>query len=231
MTPEENKEASTESAPKCDQQFVRDIIEAFARFADADDDYTNSHSFRVAYYTRLLAAELGCDEKTIERCYYAALLHDVGKNSIPKHILMKDGRLTDDEFEIMKQHPIHGYEILKTITSAPEIAEAAACHHERPDGKGYPRGLKGDEIPRIAQIIAVADTFDAMYSDRPYRDRMNFEHAVSIIRDGINAQFFEDVVEAFLRLVNKGYFRAKDDLGGGCTEDITNIASQARKPA
>ena len=105
----------------------------------------------------------------------------------------------------------------------PELATGAGAHHERPDGKGYPNGLKGDEIPRVAQIIAVADTFDAMYSNRPYRNRMNFEKVVSIIREISGTQLTTDVVDAFLRLVEKGEFRDPEDDGGGSTEDITNI--------
>jgi energy-coupling factor transport system substrate-specific component len=113
--------------------------------------------------------------------------------------------------------------VLKDISIMPELAIGAGAHHERPDGKGYPKGLKGDEIPRVAQIIAVADTFDAMYSDRPYRKRMNFEKAVSIIRDAAGTQLAADVVDAFLRLVDRGFFRAPDDEGGGTSEDIDNI--------
>ena len=105
----------------------------------------------------------------------------------------------------------------------PELAIGAGAHHERPDGRGYPKGLKGDEIPRVAQIIAVADTFDAMYSDRPYRKRMNFDKAISIIKEVSGTQLQEDVVDAFLRLVERGEFRAEDDEGGGTFEDITNI--------
>ena len=105
----------------------------------------------------------------------------------------------------------------------PELAVGAESHHERPDGKGYPKGLTGDKIPRVAQIIAVADTFDAMYSDRPYRKRMNFEKAVSIIKEVSGTQLTPDVVDAFLRLVERGELRAADDTGGGSTEDINNI--------
>ena len=105
----------------------------------------------------------------------------------------------------------------------PEIAVGAQAHHERPDGRGYPNGLKGEEIPRVAQIIAVADCFDAMYSDRPYRSRMNFDKAVSIIKEVSGTQLTPDVVEAFLRLVEKGKFRAADDNGGGSMESIENI--------
>lgn len=111
----------------------------------------------------------------------------------------------------------------------PELSIGAGAHHERPDGKGYPKGLKGDEIPRVAQIIAVADTFDAMYSDRPYRKRMNFDKAVSIMKEVRGTQLTSDVVDAFLRLVDKGEFRAPDDDGGGTVEDIDNIRKKLEK--
>ena len=114
----------------------------------------------------------------------------------------------------------------------PELAIGARDHHERPDGHGYPRGLKDGEIPRVAQIIAVADTFDAMYSDRPYRKRMNFDKVISIIKEVSGTQLTADVVDAFLRLVEKGEFRAADDTGGGTFEDITNIhKAQDKKKA
>ncbi|MBR4456970.1 MAG: hypothetical protein IKS32_12265 [Solobacterium sp.] len=105
----------------------------------------------------------------------------------------------------------------------PDLAIGAGSHHERPDGKGYPRGLKGSDIPRVAQIIAVADTFDAMYSDRPYRKRMNYDKAVSIIREVAGTQLAQDVVDAFLRLHEQGKLRDVNDDGGGTTEDIDNI--------
>ena len=111
----------------------------------------------------------------------------------------------------------------------PELAVGAGAHHERPDGKGYPKGLKEEEIPRVAQIIAVADTFDAMYSDRPYRKRMNFDKVVSIIKGAAGTQLAENVVEAFLKLVEKGEFRDPDDHGGGTFEDIDNIRKSYKK--
>jgi energy-coupling factor transport system substrate-specific component len=187
------------------------------------DSYTNGHSTRVAEYTAMLARDLGCDEDTVEKYYNIALLHDIGKIGIPPEVLNKPGKLSDTEFNIIKSHSALGYEALKNISIMPELAVGAGMHHERPDGKGYPKGLKEDKILRVAQIIAVADTFDAMYSDRPYRKRMNFEKAVSIIKEVSGTQLTEDVVEAFLRLVEKGKFRSLDDHGGGSTDDISNI--------
>ena len=203
--------------------FIREMTEAFAKVIDVKDKYTNGHSTRVAEYTAMLTKELGYDNETVEKYYNIALLHDIGKISIPIEILNKPGKLTDQEFNIIKSHSAQGFKLLKDISIMPELAIGAGAHHERPDGKGYPRGLKGDQIPRVAQIIAVADTFDAMYSDRPYRKRMNFEKAVSIIQEVAGTQLETDVVEAFTRLVNKGEFRAPDDEGGGTTESIDNI--------
>lgn len=211
--------------------FIREMIEAFAKTIDMKDKYTNGHSQRVAEYTVMLAKELGYDEETIDKYYNIALLHDIGKIAIPSSVLNKPGKLTDQEFNLIKSHSAQGYKALKDISIMPELAIGAGAHHERPDGKGYPKGLKGDEIPRVAQIIAVADTFDAMYSDRPYRKRMNFEKAVSIIKEVSGTQLQPDVVDAFLRLVDKGEFRAPDDDGGGTTEDINNIHKKQDKEA
>ncbi len=203
--------------------FIREMIEAFAKTIDMKDKYTNGHSTRVAEYTAMLTKELGYDEDTVEKYYNIALLHDIGKIAIPPEVLNKPGKLTDEEFKIIKSHSSQGFRVLKDISIMPELAIGAGAHHERPDGKGYPKGLKGDEIPRVAQIIAVADTFDAMYSDRPYRKRMNFDKAVSIIKEVAGTQLQDDVVDAFLRLVEKGEFRDPEDKGGGSMEDINNI--------
>ena len=203
-------------------QLISEITTAFARVIDMKDSYTTGHSFRVAKYTSMLARELGYDDETVERYYRIALLHDVGKIGIPKAVLNKPGKLTDEEYEIIKSHTSKGYEVLKDISIMPELAVGAQSHHERPDGRGYPNQLKDGDIPRVAQIIAVADCFDAMYSNRPYRKRMNFEKAVSIIREVSGTQLTPDVVDAFMRLVDKGEFRAPDDDGGGSTESIDN---------
>ena len=211
---------------KRDKELLREIIEAFAKIVDLKDSYTQGHSMRVAKYTKMLAQELGCDEGTTEKYYNIALMHDIGKVGIPDSVLNKQGKLTEEEYELIKSHTTRGYEVLKNISLMPEIAIGAEAHHERPDGKGYPNGWSGDEIPRVAQIIAVADCFDAMYSDRPYRKRMNFEKAVSIIKEVSGTQLTPDVVDAFLRLVDKGEFRAPDDKGGGSMESIENIHNE-----
>ncbi len=206
-----------------DKKLTREIIEAFAKVVDLKDTYTQGHSFRVARYTEMLAREMGCDEKTVEMYHNIALMHDIGKIGVPDSVLNKPGKLTDEEFDLIKSHAERGYEVLKNISLMPEIPIGARSHHERPDGKGYPLGLKGDEIPPVAKIIAVADCFDAMYSNRPYRPRMNFEKVVFIIKEVSGTQLSPDVVDAFLRLVDKGEFRDPDDNGGGSTETIENI--------
>ena len=212
--------------------FINEMIEAFAKTIDMKDSYTNGHSFRVAKYTAMLATELGCSKEEVEKYHNIALLHDIGKIGVEDKVLKKEGKLEDDEFMQIKSHTALGYNVLKDISIMPELAIGAGAHHERPDGKGYPNGLKGDEIPRVAQIIAVADCFDAMYSNRPYRKRMNFDKAVSIIKGAAGSQLFGDVVDAFLRLVDKGEFRAPDDDGSsGTTEDIDNIHKREEEEA
>lgn len=214
-----------------DRILIREIVEAFAKTIDMKDQYTRGHSTRVAVYTTLLARELGYNEETVEKYHNIALLHDIGKIGVRGEVLNKNGRLEDDEFAEIKSHTTKGYNVLKDISIMPELSVGAESHHERPDGKGYPQGLKGDEIPRVAQIIAVADAFDAMYSDRPYRKRMNFDKVVDIIRGARGTQLAEDVVDAFLRIVEEGGFRASDDHGGGSTEDIDNIHKRFDKEA
>ena len=216
----------TEALMKKDEEnktFVREMIQAFAKTIDMKDKYTRGHSSRVAEYTAMLAREMSYDDATVEKFYNIALLHDIGKIGVPPEVLNKPGKLTDKEFSIIKSHSALGYDVLKDISIMPELAIGAGEHHERPDGKGYPKGLKEEDISEVARIIAVADTFDAMYSDRPYRKRMNFDKAVSIIREVSGTQLSSNVVDAFLRLVEEGYFRHPDDVGGGTTEDIDNI--------
>ena len=134
------------------------------------------------------------------------MLHDIGKISIPDSILNKPERLTDEEFAVMKSHSERGYEILQKIDAAPELALGAGYHHERIDGKGYPRGAKGDEIPEVARIIAVADTFDAMYSTRPYRKKLPLATVAAEIQKAAGTQLSPKVVDAFMELVNEGAF-------------------------
>ena len=144
--------------------------EALASAIDAKDKYTKGHSSRVAEYSRKIAELAGKNQQECDEIYYAALLHDVGKIGIPKEILNKNGKLTNEEYEVIKEHPVIGEQILSSISESPYLSIGAQSHHERYDGKGYPAGLKGNDIPEIARIIAVADAYDAMTSKRSYRD-------------------------------------------------------------
>ncbi len=190
---------------------IREIVESFAKIIDMKDNYTRGHSIRVAYYTTLLAEEMGCDEDTVEKYRNIALLHDIGKIGIPQEVLNKPGKLNDDEYHTIQTHSALGYEALKDISIMPELAIGAGAHHERWDGKGYPNGLKSHSIPEVAQIISVADCFDAMYSDRPYRKKMDFNKVVSIIKEARGTQLSPEVVDAFLRLVDKGVLKGAAD--------------------
>lgn len=144
------------------------IMQALAGTVDAKDAYTNGHSARVAIYAKNLASRMGKSEKEQREIVRMGLLHDIGKIGIPDAIINKQDKLTDEEYELIKQHPKIGYEILKTINEMPGLAVGARWHHERYDGSGYPDGLKEYEIPEEARIICVADAYDAMTSKRAY---------------------------------------------------------------
>ncbi len=148
------------------------VVTALAGTVDAKDAYTNGHSRRVAQYSRDIAKKLGCSEQFSKDIYFMGTLHDIGKIGIPDHIINKKGRLTDEEYEIIKTHPAIGSEVLKKITDMPNLYCGARWHHEHYDGTGYPDGISGEEIPLEARIIAVADAYDAMSSKRSYRDPM-----------------------------------------------------------
>ncbi|MBR5110574.1 MAG: response regulator [Clostridia bacterium] len=148
------------------------IVQALAASVDAKDRYTHGHSSRVAKYAREIAARAGFSEAEQDAIYMMGLLHDVGKIGISDAIINKAGRLTDGEFAQIKTHPAVGAEILEKITDLPELKTGARWHHERYDGRGYPDGLAGEEIPEVARIIAVADTYDAMTSNRSYRGQL-----------------------------------------------------------
>jgi energy-coupling factor transport system substrate-specific component len=188
------------------RHYIDEITKVFSSCVDMRDHYTNGHSARVAKYTAWLAEKLGKSKDEVDRMYHIALLHDVGKISIPDAVLNKPERLTDEEYALMRSHAERGYEVLKGMDIDQDMALGAGYHHERYDGKGYPRGLKGEEIPEVARIIGVADTFDAMYSTRPYRKRMELSTVVSEIQRCSGTQFSPEVVEAFMALYREGAF-------------------------
>jgi HD-GYP domain-containing protein (c-di-GMP phosphodiesterase class II) len=179
-------------------------IRALAAAVDEKDPYTRGHSDRVTKYSVIIARALGLDERTVETISISALLHDVGKIGIDDKILKKPGFLTPEEFEIMKQHPVKGFNIMKTIEQMRSVLPGLRSHHEQWDGNGYPDRLKGEEIPLIARIIAVADTLDAMTTNRPYQQALTFEFAVEKINKNIAIKYDKNVVAAFNRAIEKG---------------------------
>lgn len=184
------------------KQLTREVMEALAQTIDAKDTYTNGHSFRVALYSRMLAKALGMSRQEQENIYDMGLLHDIGKIGIPNTIINKTTKLTDEEYDVIKKHPIYGYEILSKIESMPELSIGARYHHERIDGKGYPDGLKGDEIPYMARIIAVADSYDTMTSNRSYRKYLPQDVVRSEIEKNIGTQFDEAPAKAMLDIID-----------------------------
>ena len=191
-----------------DNEIINESIETFTGFIDAKDPYTNGHSKRVAQYTRLLAKEFGFEGEELDRIYYIALLHDCGKIGVPDNILGKPGKLTDEEFEIIKSHTVRGGEILTHFKSLSDADEGARYHHERYDGRGYPEGKAGDDIPFIARMICVADSFDAMNTDRVYRKKLSKERILSEIETNKGKQFDPRVADVMLGLIRDGKIAA-----------------------
>jgi len=175
-----------------------------ANSIDARDPYTKGHSERVTSYAVMIAEKLKLSLEELERLRYAGLLHDIGKIRIRDHILHKPGRLTDAEFTEMKKHPEYGVEIMEPVKAFQTILPAMLHHHERFDGRGYPHGLAAENIPLSARILCVADCFDAMTSDRPYRKGMPVDDAVSELFKNKNTQFDPELVDIFLGLVEDG---------------------------
>lgn len=190
------------SREKKEQMFLQTVT-ALSEAVDAKDRYTSGHSKRVAEYSRRIAKRLGKNLEEQDEIYRAGLLHDVGKIRIPEDIINKPGRLTDEEFNIIKIHPITGYNILKGISEDSSIAVAAKHHHERYDGKGYPNGLKGEEIPETARILGVADSYDAMASNRSYRQALPQEVVRKEIEKGRGTQFDPKIADIMLKMIDE----------------------------
>ena len=179
------------------------VVESLADAIDAKDNYTNGHSGRVAVYSREIAGRYGYDEKHQERIFMMGLLHDVGKIGVPDEVINKPGKLTDEEFACIKKHPAIGGKILSNIKEMPELAAGAKWHHERYDGKGYPEGLAGEDIPEEARIIAVADAYDAMTSNRSYRGVIPQEKVRSEIEKGKGSQFDPKFADIMLEMIDE----------------------------
>ncbi len=176
---------------------------AFVAALEVRDFYTRRHSTRVARYACLIAREMNCSEEELDVIDVAGMLHDIGKIGIRDDILLKPGRLTDEEFEKIKEHPAIGADIISKLGLWGREADIIRHHHERFDGKGYPDGLAGEAVPKLARIMSVADCFDAMASNRPYRKPMERDLVIRIIRENSGTQFDPDVVDAFFRVVDQ----------------------------
>lgn len=187
---------------KINKLFVQTVM-ALSDAVDAKDRYTSGHSKRVAKYARLIAERMGKNQAEQEEIYRAGLLHDVGKIRIPAEIINKPGRLTDEEYDIIKIHPATGYHILRGISENSYIAVGAKYHHERYDGKGYPNGLAGEKIPEVARILGVADAYDAMASNRSYRDALPQAVVRGEIEKGKGTQFDPYIADIMLQMIDE----------------------------
>jgi putative nucleotidyltransferase with HDIG domain len=181
------------------------LTTALANTLDSRDKYTAFHSINVAKYSELIAREMRLSEKFCNNVRLGALLHDIGKIGIPENILNKTDKLTTEEYEIIKTHPLIGYQMVKHISIFEKngVLDAILYHHERENGSGYPKGLKGENIPIIAKIIAVADSFDAMTSNRVYRKEKSFSFAVNEIYKNRGNHYDPEVVDGFCRVINQ----------------------------
>lgn len=190
---------------KNDVKIILQSMNTFISFIDAKDPYTRGHSKRVAMYAAEIAKRMGLSEDEVQNIYYAGLLHDAGKISIPDAVLNKPGKLTDDERKLIQNHTIAGGKMLKQMTSLRGIRETALYHHERFDGSGYPEGLSGESIPLYARIVGVADSYDAMSSNRVYRRHLNKDEIIEEIQKGSGSQFDPSIVRYMVDMINDGY--------------------------
>ena len=186
-----------------DNMQLIETIKALATALDARDHYTHGHSQEVTDYAVAIATDLMLPKEEIERIRDAGLLHDIGKIGISDAVLLKPGRLTDEEFMVIRQHPEIGKKILAPVRSLQDKIPLIYHHHERYDGGGYPEGLKGDEIPLGARILAVADAYQAMTSDRPYRKALPQEVAINELEKGKDKQFEAKMVDVFVSILKK----------------------------
>ena len=198
-----NLEDEVEKKTKENERLFMHVVSSLASAIDAKDTYTNGHSGRVAEYSREIARRAGYEGKELEDIYMMGLLHDVGKIGIPDAVINKPAKLTDEEYDIIKNHPVLGARILGNIKEMPKLANGARWHHERYDGKGYPDGLSGEDIPEEARIIAVADSYDAMTSHRSYRKSLPQEVVREEIEKGKGTQFDPRFASIMLEMMDE----------------------------
>lgn len=187
-----------------DDAIIEQTIHTFVNFIDAKDEYTRGHSARVAKYSKALAAQLGYDEQFQKDIYYMGLMHDIGKLSIPDEILNKTTRLSSEEWEIIQLHTTNGVKMLRDFSIMPELKDAVLYHHERYDGKGYVNQLKGDDIPLAARIICIADSFDAMNTNRCYRLKFSKERIILELERCAGKQFDPKLIPAMVEIIRNG---------------------------
>jgi len=214
-----NRNLKMRTSDLVDQQrsLFLSTVKSLASAIDAKDEYTRHHSTRVTDFTLKIAAKMGFSEKELGELELAAVLHDVGKIGVPESILNKPGKLTDQEFKIVMEHPVRGEAILSPVIELKEIGRIVRAHHERYDGRGYPDKLKGREIPLGARIMSIADTYDSITSERPYRKAASHRYAVKEIISCSGTQFDPEVVENFLEIAGT-FVPEKDkdnDVDGG----------------
>lgn len=205
---------------------IHQFAESLSRVIDAKDVYTANHSEEVAEISYAIALSYGLNEKEAEKIHIAGHLHDIGKIAIPDKILNKKGKLTKHEWKIIKTHPLVGFAILKPVTLLTDIKDMVLYHHERYDGKGYPSGIKAEEIPLGSRIITVADAISAMLHDRPYRKAFDFEETFEELKNNSGIQFDPKVVNATITVMDKIWeiFTKRRDLN-----DTNSIDSKRRK--
>jgi HD-GYP domain-containing protein (c-di-GMP phosphodiesterase class II) len=203
----ENYIARLKQAAEENRELFLGSIRMLAAAIDEKDPYTRGHSDRVAKYSVMIGQQLALPAEDLDRLRISALLHDVGKIGVDDRVLKKPGALTAEEFQIMKQHPSKGANIMRPVAQLKDVLPGIELHHEHVDGKGYPYGLKGDEIPMMARIIAVSDTLDAITTNRPYQSAMEIEEALRIIRKVSGTKFDLKVVEALEAVVQSGKLR------------------------
>ena len=203
------------------EEMLLNTVFSLAKTIDARDQYTAVHSHNVADYARNIAKELGLKQREVDSIYLAGLIHDIGKIATPDHILQKESRLTEDEYVIMKKHSEDGYQIIKEMKLFGElgISDIVRHHHERFDGKGYPHGLKGTEIPLGARILGIADAFDAMTTNRSYRQKLAMETATNELQQYSGTQFDPAATKAFLKVLKRdGKLQEQEEVDYGAVQ-------------
>ena len=204
--------ARLKQAAEENRQLFLGSIRMLAAAIDEKDPYTRGHSGRVAKYSLIIGEQLGLDKEALDKLRISALLHDVGKIGIDDRVLKKPGALTDEEFHIMKQHPVKGANIMRPVPQLKEMLPGIELHHECVDGRGYPYGLTKDKIPMMARIIAVADTFDAITTNRPYQSAMDLEFALKRVRELAGSRFDPDIVTALETAARDGQLKLSATL-------------------